>query len=188
MGTRWHGDSRAPRSRCWRSLASGCGYNPLVSQNEQVDSAWSEIQNQLQRRNDLIPEPGEHREGLRHRRSRTCSIGSPRRAAASRARGTPSETMAASNELSERALAPAGRGRELPGAEVPTATSSSSRTSSPAPRTAWRRAQALQRRRAGVQHHRQALPDLPDRAHVRLPGEAYFDAPEAARDVPKVQF
>ena len=35
--------------------ASGCGYNTLVAENESVDGAWSEVQNQLQRRNDLIP-------------------------------------------------------------------------------------------------------------------------------------
>jgi LemA protein len=36
-------------------LASGCSYNRFTSQEEAVKSALSEIQNQLQRRNDLIP-------------------------------------------------------------------------------------------------------------------------------------
>ena len=36
-------------------LASGCGYNTLVSEGEAVDGAWGEVQNQLQRRNDLVP-------------------------------------------------------------------------------------------------------------------------------------
>ena len=34
---------------------TGCGYNTLVSQNEAVNGAWSEVDNQLQRRNDLVP-------------------------------------------------------------------------------------------------------------------------------------
>src|ERR1043165_6701711 len=34
---------------------AGCGYNRLVNQREAVDSAWAQVQNQLQRRNDLIP-------------------------------------------------------------------------------------------------------------------------------------
>jgi LemA protein len=36
-------------------LLSGCGYNALQSQDEQVKSAWSEVLNQYQRRSDLIP-------------------------------------------------------------------------------------------------------------------------------------
>src|SRR5512139_4149958 len=35
--------------------ASGCGYNTMVSMKEAVDSAWAQVMNQLQRRNDLIP-------------------------------------------------------------------------------------------------------------------------------------
>ena len=38
-----------------RSLLSGCGYNTLQTQDEQVKSAWSEVINQYQRRADLIP-------------------------------------------------------------------------------------------------------------------------------------
>ncbi len=34
---------------------SGCGYNTMVSMKEQVQSAWAQVENQLQRRNDLIP-------------------------------------------------------------------------------------------------------------------------------------
>lgn len=36
-------------------LLSGCGYNSIQAQDEQVKSAWSEVLNQYQRRADLIP-------------------------------------------------------------------------------------------------------------------------------------
>lgn len=36
-------------------ILNGCGYNTMVSLNEAVDGAWSEVENQLQRRSDLIP-------------------------------------------------------------------------------------------------------------------------------------
>jgi len=34
---------------------SGCGYNSLQRQDEEVKGAWSEVENQYQRRHDLIP-------------------------------------------------------------------------------------------------------------------------------------
>src|SRR6185436_6619260 len=33
----------------------GCGYNTLVTMQEAVNSAWSQVENQYQRRADLIP-------------------------------------------------------------------------------------------------------------------------------------
>jgi len=36
-------------------LLSGCGYNTMQTQDEQIKSAWSEVLNQYQRRADLIP-------------------------------------------------------------------------------------------------------------------------------------
>ena len=36
-------------------LLSGCGYNDLQRQDEQIKSAWSEVVNQYQRRADLVP-------------------------------------------------------------------------------------------------------------------------------------
>ena len=34
---------------------SGCGYNNLQAQDEQVTASWSEVVNQYQRRSDLVP-------------------------------------------------------------------------------------------------------------------------------------
>src|SRR3989454_5821134 len=34
---------------------SGCGYNQMVQMRESIDAAWAQVENQLQRRNDLIP-------------------------------------------------------------------------------------------------------------------------------------
>ena len=34
---------------------SGCGYNTLQSQDEQIKSSWAEVLNQYQRRSDLVP-------------------------------------------------------------------------------------------------------------------------------------
>jgi len=34
---------------------SGCSYNKFTTQEEAIKAAWAEVQNQLQRRNDLIP-------------------------------------------------------------------------------------------------------------------------------------
>lgn len=36
-------------------FVTGCGYNTLQRQDEQVTAAWSEVQNQYQRRADLVP-------------------------------------------------------------------------------------------------------------------------------------
>src|SRR5438270_12791949 len=39
-------------------LAAGCGpcgYNRIVNEEQQVEAAWSQVENQLQRRADLIP-------------------------------------------------------------------------------------------------------------------------------------
>jgi LemA protein len=37
------------------ALLSGCGYNDIQRGDEQVKAAWSEVLNQYQRRNDLVP-------------------------------------------------------------------------------------------------------------------------------------
>src|SRR5262245_59256582 len=34
---------------------AGCSYNTFVTQDEAIKAAWAQVENQLQRRNDLIP-------------------------------------------------------------------------------------------------------------------------------------
>jgi LemA protein len=36
-------------------LTTGCGYNEVITQDESVKAAWAEVQNQYQRRADLVP-------------------------------------------------------------------------------------------------------------------------------------
>ncbi|HEY9503634.1 MAG TPA: LemA family protein, partial [Pyrinomonadaceae bacterium] len=35
-------------------LSSGCGYNTLTTQHENVKAKWANVETQLQRRNDLL--------------------------------------------------------------------------------------------------------------------------------------
>jgi LemA protein len=37
------------------ALFSGCGYNDVIDRDEEVKAAWAEVQNQYQRRADLVP-------------------------------------------------------------------------------------------------------------------------------------
>jgi LemA protein len=40
---------------CIGSILSGCGYNTIPTLDEQAKARWSDVQNQYQRRADLIP-------------------------------------------------------------------------------------------------------------------------------------
>lgn len=37
------------------ALATGCGYNTVIDRDQEVQAAWAEVQNQYQRRADLVP-------------------------------------------------------------------------------------------------------------------------------------
>src|SRR3954463_10488024 len=76
---------------------SGCSYNKFVSQEEQVKAQWAQVQNQLQRRNDLIPNLVETVKGYASHESEVFE-----QIAASRAKlagaTTPADQIAAANE------------------------------------------------------------------------------------------
>ncbi len=45
-------------------LSSGCSYNRFVTEEEAVKAQWAQVENQLQRRNDLIPNLVESTKGF----------------------------------------------------------------------------------------------------------------------------
>ena len=77
----------------------GCSYNKFTQQEEAIKGAWGEVQNQLQRRNDLVPNLVESVKGFAAQEKEIFT-----RVAQSRERlagaTTPQETIEAANEQS----------------------------------------------------------------------------------------
>jgi LemA protein len=78
---------------------TGCSYNTFVSQEEGIKAQWAQVENQLQRRNDLIPNLVETTKGIAQQEQDVFG-----RIADSRARlagaQTPEQQMQAANEQS----------------------------------------------------------------------------------------
>jgi LemA protein len=79
--------------------SSGCSYNTFVSQEEAIKAQWGQVENQLQRRNDLIPNLVETVKGVAQQEQDVFG-----RIADSRAKlagaSTPEQQMQAANEQS----------------------------------------------------------------------------------------
>ena len=76
---------------------SGCSYNRFVSQEEAIKAQWAQVENQLQRRNDLIPNLVETVKGYAtHEESVYKDIADAR--AQMMAAKSPEETIAAANK------------------------------------------------------------------------------------------
>lgn len=78
---------------------SGCSYNRFVSDEEAIKQAWGEVQNQLLRRNDLIPNLVETVKGVAGQEQQVFGQIAESRAKLAGAR-TPEETIQAANEQS----------------------------------------------------------------------------------------
>src|SRR5229473_6586606 len=78
---------------------TGCSYNRFVAQEEAIKAQWAQVQNQLQRRNDLIPNLVETVKGYASHESQVFED-----IAASRAKlagaTTPADQIAAANQQS----------------------------------------------------------------------------------------
>jgi LemA protein len=79
--------------------APGCSYNTFTSQQEAIKGAWGEVNNQLQRRNDLIPNLVATVQGFAAQEKEILTRIAQSRERLAGAR-TPDETMAAANEQS----------------------------------------------------------------------------------------
>ena len=76
---------------------AGCSYNRFVSQEEAIKAQWAQVENQLQRRNDLIPNLVESTKGFAQQERDVFQAIADSRAKLAGA-STPDQKMAAANE------------------------------------------------------------------------------------------
>ena len=81
------------------SVSSGCSYNTFVSKEEGVKAQWAQVENQLQRRNDLVPNLVETTKGIAQQEKDVFGQIAESRAKLSGAT-TPDQTIQAANEQS----------------------------------------------------------------------------------------
>jgi len=165
----------------------GCSYNKFSTQDEAIKSAWAEIQNQLQRRNDLIPNLVEtvkgfaaHEEGIfkdiADARSRLLSA------------KTPEETIQAANQQTS------ALGRLLAVAEsYPNlkANEQFNRLMDELAGTENRLAVARRRYNEQIQEYNAATRRFPGNVTAKMFGfkqYPYFEVPPSATALPKVDF
>jgi len=92
--------------------SSGCGYNRLQGLDEEVNAAWSEVQNQFQRRYDLIPNLVETVKGYASHESQTLIAVTEARAKVGQIKVTP-DTLSDPAKFQEYEKAQAGLGSAL---------------------------------------------------------------------------
>ncbi len=167
--------------------ASGCSYNTFVSQEEAVKAQWAQVENQLKRRSDLIPNLVETTKGFAQQEQDVFSAIADSRAKLAGAR-TPTETMAAANEQSgalARLLAVVENYPELRSSEL------FGRLSDELAGTENRIATERMRYNERVQAYntsRRQFPANITNAIFRFEDYPLFEAPSADREAPKVDF
>ena len=169
------------------SVSSGCSYNTFVSKEEGIKTQWAQVENQLQRRNDLIPNLVETTKGIAQQEKDVFGQIAESRARMAGAR-TPEETIQAANQQS------AALGRLLVVAEnYPQLRSSESfnRLMDELSGTENRIAVERMRYNERVQDYNTTRRQFPSNITASLFGfKEYplFNAPPAAEQVPKVNF
>jgi LemA protein len=78
---------------------TGCSYNTFVTQEEQIKAQWAQVENQLQRRNDLIPNLVETTKGFAQHEEAVYKDIADARSQLLNAK-TPAESIAAANQQS----------------------------------------------------------------------------------------
>jgi LemA protein len=166
---------------------TGCSYNRFVSQEEAIKAQWAQVQNQLQRRNDLIPNLVEtvkgyaaHEEGvykeIADARSRLLAARSPE------------ETIQAANQQTSalgRLLAVVENYPQL------RANEQFNRLMDELSGTENRIAVERMRYNEAVQAYNTSRRQFPANVTNRIfnfKDYPFFEAPESAREVPKVNF
>src|SRR6058998_2319241 len=171
---------------CVMTLA-GCGYNEMVAMRERIEAAWAQVENQLQRRNDLIPNLIEVTKGYAaHERDIFEQVANAR--ARLIAGGSRDDKIGAANELSGalgRLLAVAERYPDLK------ANQQFARLSDELAGTENRIAVERMRYNEAVRAYNSFIKSFPTVLYANAFGfrpQKYFEAPAEAKKVPKVDF
>jgi LemA protein len=166
---------------------AGCSYNTFVSQEETVKSQWAEVQNQLQRRNDLIPNLVETVKGYATHEEQVYKDIADSRSRLLAAR-TPEETVQAANQQTSalgRLLAVVENYPQL------RANEQFNRLMDELSGTENRIAVARQRYNTSVQQYntsRRQFPANITNAIFKFQDYPLFEAPPEATQVPRVNF
>ena len=167
--------------------ASGCGYNTMVSMKEQVDAAWAQVENQLQRRNDLIPNLVEVTKGYASHEKEIFE-----RIADARAKligaGTRADKIDAAQDLGGALSRLLALGERYPDLK---ANTQFARLSDELAGTENRIATERKRYNDAVRAYNTYIKQFPAALFANTFGfqpEKYFEVPKEAQQVPKVQF
>jgi LemA protein len=166
---------------------SGCSYNKFTTQEEAIKAQWAQVQNQLQRRNDLIPNLVETVKGYaQHEESVYKDIADSR--AKLLAAKSPEETIQAANQQTSalgRLLAVVENYPQLK------ANEQFNRLMDELSGTENRIATERMRYNERVQEYNAATRRFPGNVTAKMFGfkqYPYFEAPKEAQGVPKVSF
>ncbi len=170
------------------TMTAGCGYNRLVTLKEGIDAAWAQVENQLQRRNDLVPNLVEVTKGYATHEKEIFESIANARARMLAAGGSREETIDAANQMSSalsRLLVISERYPDLK------ANQQFARLSDELAGTENRIATERRRYNESVQQYNTLVRSFPTMLIARSTGftpQPYFKAPEEAQKVPAVKF
>ena len=171
----------------WSLGISGCGYNTMVAMQEEVKSAWAQVENQLKRRTDLIDNLVEVTKGYAgHEKSVFENIANARAKIGSA--GSRGEQIDAANEMSSaisRLLVIAENYPQLK------ADTQFARLSDELAGTENRIATERRRYNEVVQAYNTYIKKLPAALYSGWLGfqpEKYFEVPQEEQKAPKVKF
>jgi len=168
-------------------VVSGCSYNRFTTEQEAIKSQWAQVENQMQRRNDLIPNLVETVKGVAQQEQSVFGAIADARAKMAGAT-TPAERIQASNAES------AALARLMVVVEnYPQLRSSESfnRLMDSLEGTENRLAQERRLYNERLQEYNTLRRKFPSNVTAKIFGFGefpYFDAPESAQAVPKVNF
>ncbi len=167
--------------------AAGCSYNTFVSQEENVKAQWAQVQNQLQRRNDLIPNLVETTKGYAQHEEKVFKDIADARSQLLNAK-SPDETIAAANRQTSalgRLLAVVENYPQLK------ANEQFNRLMDELAGTENRLTVARQRYNEAVQQYNTSRRQFPANITAKMfsfKDYPFFEAPPEATQVPKVNF